>query len=206
MVQIEIVKANIDDCEDQTEQSLRHGTNILCRLVQPWNGSERVVCADSYFSSVTTAGELSRRGLKFIGIVKGATRKYPISFLSGVEALGRHCHTTCVRKSHAGEIEMAAVLWIDRERRYFVSTASSTTPGTPCRRLRWRQTESGVCSTEIEFTPPKVVQLYYSICLKSISITVFGKTISILRRRLRPSRGHSGLALHFYLWLLWTVG
>ena len=89
-----------------------------------------------------------------------------MSFLSGFDALGRHCHTTCVGKSHDGEIETAAVLWIDRERRYFVSTASSTNLGINCRRVRWKQTESGVCRSEIEFTTSKVVQLYYLICSK----------------------------------------
>jgi hypothetical protein len=36
------------------------------------------VCADSYFASVQAAEHLLSMGLKFIGVVKTATRKFPI--------------------------------------------------------------------------------------------------------------------------------
>jgi hypothetical protein len=39
------------------------------------------VCADSYFDSFDAAIHLRDRGLRFIGVVKTATRKYPIQLM-----------------------------------------------------------------------------------------------------------------------------
>ena len=41
--------------------------------------------ADSYFASVPCALALKDMGLRFIGVVKTATREYPLSYLSTVE-------------------------------------------------------------------------------------------------------------------------
>ena len=61
---------------------LPHGTNVLCYLVEPWFGSGRGVCADSYFSSVIAAKTLVKNGLKYFGVVKTACRQFPMRYLS----------------------------------------------------------------------------------------------------------------------------
>ena len=53
-----------------------YGTAVLKRRVSPWSGSHRIVCADSYFASVYVAEMLLKLDLKFIGVVKTATRLY----------------------------------------------------------------------------------------------------------------------------------
>ena len=58
----------------ENNEGLQHGTAILKYLVVPWANSERDVCADSYFASVFSAEEIMRIGIRFIGVVKTATK------------------------------------------------------------------------------------------------------------------------------------
>jgi hypothetical protein len=74
-------KTATEDDRDYDEQLL-HGTKILKELVLPWWWTDRNVCADLYFSSVGTAMELQQHGLRFIGVVKTATKQYPMRYLS----------------------------------------------------------------------------------------------------------------------------
>ena len=61
---------------------------------------------------------------------------------------------------------MAAIMWVDRDRRFFISTASSTAPSDIHTRTRWRQTNEGAQIIDVPFTQPKAVELYYSVCSK----------------------------------------
>ena len=74
-------RATYTDIDD----SLTHVASVLKRLVAPWAGTQRVVCADSYFASVAAANQLLTMGLRFIGVVKTATRGYPMEALSTLE-------------------------------------------------------------------------------------------------------------------------
>jgi len=56
------------------DDGLLHGTTVLKKLVTPWAGTTRTVCADLYLASVTAAQQLLAMGLRFIGVVKTATR------------------------------------------------------------------------------------------------------------------------------------
>lgn len=165
LLKLKLVKAISEDSHTLSD-NLQHGTSILCELVEPWNNTNRIVCADSYFASVHTAEVLIEKGLKFIGVVKNCTRKFPLSYLSSVEATGRFQHVSMVRRNEDYAFEMSAVMWIDRDRRYFISTASSVEPGEPHGRKRWRQTEEGANPVTITITPPKLIDLYYSVCGK----------------------------------------
>jgi hypothetical protein len=63
-----------------------------------------------------------------------------------------------------GKIAAMAVVWVDRERRYFISTASSVVEGAMCSRTRWRQLEGGAQRVTVEVKQPHVAELYYSSC------------------------------------------
>ncbi|KAI2491610.1 Transposase IS4 [Fragilaria crotonensis] len=80
---VDLVGDNDDDAPN--EDGLLHGTKVLKEVVSPWFETNRIVCADSYFASVGAAKELFRNGLKFIGVVKTATKGFPKAFLSSVE-------------------------------------------------------------------------------------------------------------------------
>ena len=41
--------------QEYDEDSLPHGTKVLKKLVVSWANTERIVCSDSYFASVTAA-------------------------------------------------------------------------------------------------------------------------------------------------------
>lgn len=76
----------------QTEE-LSASAETTLDLIKPWLNTNRIVCADSYFSSVKTAEELLRRNTKYIGIIKQGTKKFPKDLLETHVVKGRG---TCV--------------------------------------------------------------------------------------------------------------
>jgi hypothetical protein len=121
-LRLKLVVAAEDDAAAITEDAdMLHGTRVLAELVSPWAGSSRVVCADSYFSSVQAAEQLLSMGLKFIGIVKTATKQFPMQALGSIEMEMRGERDTYVNKTEDGRVRMMAMVWLDRERRYFIS-------------------------------------------------------------------------------------
>ncbi len=89
-----------------TESTFLHGTNVLKRLVLPWAATGRIVCADSYFASVETAEALLDIGLKFIDVVKTATRKFPMANLSVREMTERGDSISLVHKGQDGCVRL----------------------------------------------------------------------------------------------------
>ena len=77
MLRLLLVKSEEDSHLHTQEKNggLQHGTDILKYRVVPWANSERGVCADSYFASVSSAEEMMQIGIRFIGVVKTATTK-----------------------------------------------------------------------------------------------------------------------------------
>ena len=67
------------------ENGVTHGAAVLMELVFPWVNTHRIVCADNYFLSVTAAELSYLNGMKFIGVVKTATRKYLMAHLASQE-------------------------------------------------------------------------------------------------------------------------
>ena len=74
--------ANNQHKENENFEVLLHGIQVLKDVVMMWDNTDRIVCADSYFSLVGAALELKRIVLQFIGVVKTATRRYPMKALS----------------------------------------------------------------------------------------------------------------------------
>jgi hypothetical protein len=62
----------------------------------------------------------------------------------------------------------ASLVWMDRERRYFISTAGSLKPGTPFIRNRWRQVNKDPNAdpemVTLTIQQPEVAEIYYSTC------------------------------------------
>ena len=61
MLRLQLVKGQEDRAAE--EQDENHGTMVLRELTQPWRYSDRVVCADSYYSSMESAITLLECGL-----------------------------------------------------------------------------------------------------------------------------------------------
>jgi hypothetical protein len=166
---IDLVGEDDNNDDEPNESSLLHGTQVLKSVVSPWFGSNRIVCADSYFASVGAAKELYRNGLRFIGVVKTATKGFPKTYLTSVE-LHQRGDFLALASDPADELDpaMAAFVWMDRERRYFIATAGSLSEGTPYTRCRWRQVSQDPNAPPEKITmtikQPQIAELYYTTC------------------------------------------
>jgi hypothetical protein len=121
----------------QGDNGLLHGTAVLKYLVLPWARTDRIVCANSYFASVGTLKELKQIGLRFIGVVKTATRQFPQAYLSNLEMRVRGERRGVITRDENETPSMLAFCWMDRDRRYFISSTSSLQPGRAYTRHQW---------------------------------------------------------------------
>ena len=118
------------------------GTAITLRLTQHYFRSLRVVHADSAFSSVRTLEALKIHGLRFMGIVKTATKGFPKHLLTMWSAgeledmkpnRGDHIllEANTVR---AGQFYACG--WADKKPKFIISNCGFTNPGQPSIRPR----------------------------------------------------------------------
>jgi hypothetical protein len=166
MLQLQLVTTAYHEAtrEVESEVGLNHGTVVLERLVKPWYGKgDRIVCADSYFASVEAALHLKARGLRFIGVVKTATSGYPMKLMQAKVLPSRGEWKSFVHRKD-GVVAAMALVWVDRERRYFISTAASAVEGAFYERTRWRQMEGGPQRVTFQIKQPLVAELYYDCC------------------------------------------
>ena len=119
-----------------------------------------MVCADSYIASVHTAESLYEKDLRFTGVVKTSSKKYPMKYLSHLEISEKGEHFTLVSKQRAGPHVMA-LMWVDRDRRYFISSVGTTNGGTPVYRERWRTRHGVTRKEELSIRIPSVCEQYY---------------------------------------------
>ena len=62
------------------------GTKVMLNILQPWVNKQRcVISADIYFALVQACEDLKKSVLRFIGVVKTATRGLCIDFFSEIE-------------------------------------------------------------------------------------------------------------------------
>ena len=161
------------------ENNLLHGTKVFKQVVSSWFGSNRIFCAESYFASVGAAEELFRNGLRFIGVVKTATRGFPKTFLTSVEL--ESCGDFFALKRLAGDNKPAlgAFVWMDRERRYFILTTGSLEARTPFVRCRWRYVDQtpNAAPEQVMFSikQPQIAEVYYSTCAAIDSTTGYDR-------------------------------
>ena len=169
-----------------------HGCNVLYDLVKPWANTNSIVVADSYFASVQAALRLKAIGLRFIGTVKTATKEFPMAHLgSRVMAAGRGDRYGLISKDAATGTDLLAFCWVDRDRRYFISTCSSLTAGTPCRRRRWRQVDQSPNAApevvNVVVAQPEACAIYYSGCGKIDQHNRFRKASLLLEKKLKTT-------------------
>ena len=162
MLRLEIVKSPLDDAPRDDLDGLNHGTAVVLRLISPWLYTNRIVCADSYFASWMTAKALRDKDMRFIGVVKTASKGYPMRYLSSKPMSGRGEWYSMVSKGDMEGHDICAVLWVDRERRYFVTTAGTTLPGQTIYRERWRRFGNTSKKIITETSIPQVAETYYA--------------------------------------------
>ena len=139
----------------------------MADLVRAWGNTDRLVVADSYYASVESALKLKSMGLRFIGVVKTAIKGYPMQYLKDVPLLeSKGSRLGVLTNDEPSNTQLCAFVWLDRERRYFISTSSSLAEGAPCRRIRYRQEDDVESNAEpirkeITIKQPKAVEEYY---------------------------------------------
>ena len=174
MLCLKLVRNAEEEMENETQEQqendgLIHGCKVLKELVQPWFNTNRIVCADSYFAAVSTATEMCRLGLGFIGVVKSATKRFPMQYLSELEFTQRGQGKGVVMNGDDGQKSCYAFVWVDRDRRYFITNTLSLRPGHAIERKRMRQMEpleSQLPPETVELTiaQPKATEVYYETC------------------------------------------
>ena len=142
-----------------------HGTDVLKFLVEPWVRMDRCVCADSFFASVNAVTVMRMMGLCFIGVVKTATKTFPMSYLSNLELVQHGDYKGLVARGTNGQPTMLLFVWMDRDCCYFVASASLLDSGIPYSRNRWCQVslELDALPENVELTilQPKLMEVYY---------------------------------------------
>ena len=107
-------------------------------------------------------------GLHFIVVVKTATKKFPISYLSNLELVQRGDYKGLVARGTDGQPTMLSFIWMDWDHRYFVASASSLESGIPYSCNRWHQVclELDALPENVKLTilQPKATEVYYWTC------------------------------------------
>jgi hypothetical protein len=173
MMRLKLVKTAEEEATHQDVDPVNgmlHGTKILLFLVGPWLNSNRTTVGDSYFASVGAACALDDRGMGFIGVVKTATRRFPMAYLSNLEMQERGDRHGVVTRGANGVTTLMVFVWMDRDRRYFIASASSLEAGLPHVRTRWRQVDIRLNAeaerVQVTVQQPKACKTYYSACGK----------------------------------------
>ena len=175
MLRMKLVKSPEDEATPAVAGAggitLTHGGKVLWELVQPWRNTHRVVCGDSFFASVSAARHLYRNGLRFIGVVKQATKEFPMQHLSNLHMPGGRGDRRALVSDIGEDGKLMSLVWVDRERRYFIATTDSMREGRPYSRHRWRQqqkVDSNAPPDRVEVTipQPEVCETYYEVCAK----------------------------------------
>ena len=85
----------------------------------PWANTDRIVCEDSYFTSVPYDKELCKHGLRFIGVINIAMRKFPMAYLSNIEFQNRgDMSRLLTRTVYKTKLVLGAFVWMDWNMRY----------------------------------------------------------------------------------------
>lgn len=127
--------------------------------------------ADSYFASVPAAIRLKGIGLRFIGAEKQAIREFPMQYLGSLPMPGgKGSRKGLLTADEATGTQLMAFMWIDRDRRYFISTCSSLEEGSRILRTRWSQVDkthnADPVRLEKEVAQPRAAETYYTGCGK----------------------------------------
>ena len=109
---------------------------------------------------------MKEKGLTFIGNVKQCSRRFPMEFLGNTTLPQRGSRAVLASiDKETGEMELFAISWVDRNRRFFVTTTCGIREGGGVFRKRLRQLDkSGRAPPDtviIEVAQPKAIATYY---------------------------------------------
>jgi Transposase IS4 len=119
-------------------ENLLHGLKVMMVLLDKWPLRGRIVCADSYFASVQATVELYKIGWRFIGVVKTATKQFPMEFLKGIvlPERGTWGGLTSHHSKDGNVLDLIAFAYCNKDRHYFISSCSNLSARPPILRTR----------------------------------------------------------------------
>ncbi|KAL9179705.1 hypothetical protein ACHAXT_008995 [Thalassiosira profunda] len=174
MLQLKVVDAAEEEARREKDldlpesyTGLKHGTKVTLELVEPWNRTGRLLVGDSYFGSVECARELKKLDFDAILNVKNSHTEFPLQYLDA-QVMGRRGDRYALVSfdEETGRPQLIAWAWMDRNRRFFVSTCCGLAEGTEIFRERYRQTsedpQADAERVAIEVRQPKAVETYYN--------------------------------------------
>lgn len=149
-------------CKEYANEGGRE-TAVMRRLCRHYEGSGRLIVADSYYSSVDAAVSLyTNHFLYFSGIVKTASYYFPKDFLAAhVYAKPGDSATLITTR---GGVSLVACGWKDSKLKMFISSYGITTPGSPIEKhyfARRLDTEGHNVHVNVQVPRPRLVQEFY---------------------------------------------
>lgn len=145
------------DAEQTYDAGLSHRAKVLRSLVSPQARTGSAVCADLYFASVASAEILINLGLRLVGAIRTATRRLLYAELMRPDLKGCGDLLGLLSTREGSDPWALSFVWMDRARRFFISTCSRVAPGAPYSRTRLRQVseESDVVTERVELVVAK---------------------------------------------------
>ncbi|KNC85700.1 hypothetical protein SARC_02111 [Sphaeroforma arctica JP610] len=131
LLKLELVQS-ADASEREHEADHQHGTATTLRLVQKYFGSGRAIYA----------------------------KMFPMKVL-GREELAGEGHWSSMVTTDSANNQYIALVWSDRNRKYFISTQSTTKPGTTISRMRVRNDGNTIAAKEVRCQQPQLVEQYF---------------------------------------------
>ena len=102
-------------------------------------------------------------------MIKTATRKFPAAYLDNIELNARGDARRLVQLNEHGLSDMVAMVWVDRDRRKFISNVEGVANHPePIVRKRWHQIEKDTITppelVTLTIQQPRLVNTYYDAC------------------------------------------
>ena len=116
MILTKLVKGVSENKSIVEDERLNLSTAEALEMVRPWFNSGRVVIADPWFASVSTAIHLFTFGMKFIGIVRHSSSQYPKAESTSIVVSERGRYVPVVNRDEQSLCDLDAVVWTDSDR------------------------------------------------------------------------------------------
>ena len=123
-----------------------------------------------------------------MGFVKKSGRNISMK-LSSMEMRERGYWKLLVRVTNEQDTPRISLVWADRERRYFISTAWTTHPGKTITRTRYRSADDMSQKFRLEVEVPEILELHCSTCAQTDLDNRCNKTAGDWNENLRSMRG-----------------
>jgi hypothetical protein len=202
MLRLRTRKSKANDSRDLNPDT-GHGTGVLRDLVIPWAHTGRVVVADSFFASVEAAQVLFRLGIRFVGVVKTVTKRFPMAALGSVQFPHRGMWKGLIHRGVGDLPDLIPFTWNDTNRRMFISTVSSlSSSATPIERPRLRQVNKSPNADPEDvyqsIEQPKASALYYTSAAKIDQHNRTRQADLVIERKLVTHRWYKRVSLSIF--------